>query len=123
MKNLNEDFIKDCRRKLIETRTELLNRLRSAHAEFCTRESFAGDEVDQSVNALEEHTFLVNQERMRFQILEIDQALSRIETGRYGICEETDEPIELERLKTIPWTRLSIEGAEIREQLLKQKVT
>ena len=123
MKSLNENLISECRRQLIETRAELLNRIRSAHRDFCARDVSAGDEVDQSVSVLEEHAFLVNQERMRFQLLEIEHALGRMEIGTYGICEETEEPIEPERLKMIPWTRLSIEGAEIREQILKQKVT
>lgn len=39
----------------------------------------------------------------------------RIEKGTFGKCEETDEPIEPQRLIAIPWTRLSVEGAEIRE--------
>jgi DnaK suppressor protein len=47
-------------------------------------------------------------------------ALSRIESGTYGICEETEEQIEHERLLAIPWTRLSIEGAEIRESIKKR---
>ena len=47
-------------------------------------------------------------------------ALSRIDSGTYGICEETEEVVEAERLLAIPWTRLSIEGAEIRESLNKR---
>jgi DnaK suppressor protein len=43
-----------------------------------------------------------------------------MESGAYGICEETEEMIENERLLAIPWTRLSIEGAEIRESLKKR---
>ena len=37
-----------------------------------------------------------------------------------GTVEETEELIEPERLRAIPWTRLSIEGAEIRESLTKR---
>ncbi len=50
-------------------------------------------------------------------LLEIDYALARIENGKYGVCEETQELIETERLLALPQTRLSIEGAEIRESL------
>ena len=58
---------------------------------------------------------LTVQERIRNQLFEIDMALGRIERGVFGICEETFEKIETERLLAIPFTRLSIEGAEIRE--------
>ena len=47
-------------------------------------------------------------------------ALARIEQGTFGVCEETEEVIESERLLAIPWTRLSIEGAEIREAVSRR---
>lgn len=40
-------------------------------------------------------------------LYEIDQALNRIFDGTYGICELTGEPIEVDRLRAIPWTRFS----------------
>jgi len=40
-------------------------------------------------------------------LYEIEQALNRIRSGTYGICEITGEPIEPERLMAIPWTRFS----------------
>jgi DnaK suppressor protein len=83
-------------------------------------EKNGGDEVDQTVAQLAENHFLISQERMYAQLLEIDQALARIENGTYGICEETEEPIEIDRLFAVPWTRLSIEGAEIQEAMLRK---
>ncbi len=38
-------------------------------------------------------------------LYEIDEALRRIEEGRYGICEISGKPIEKERLKAIPYAR------------------
>jgi RNA polymerase-binding transcription factor DksA len=38
-------------------------------------------------------------------LYEIEQALNRIANGTYGICEVTGQPIELDRLRAIPWTR------------------
>lgn len=43
---------------------------------------------------------------------EVNQALSRIETGTYGKCELTGKQIPAERLKAIPWTRFSKEAEE-----------
>lgn len=113
---INEQLIGECRSKLIRLKMDLLNRARTAQANFIQQEK-TGDEIDQTVAQLEEHSFLVNQERLRSQILEVELALARIENGTFGICEETEELIEAERLLAIPWTRLSIEGAEIREAL------
>jgi RNA polymerase-binding transcription factor DksA len=41
----------------------------------------------------------------RGALYEIDQALHRIRTGTYGICEYTGKAIERRRLEVIPWTR------------------
>ena len=40
-------------------------------------------------------------------LLEIEEALDRIRTGRYGVCEATGKRIERARLEAIPWTRFS----------------
>ena len=43
-------------------------------------------------------------------LYEIDEAMQRIESGDYGVCELTGEPIEAERLTAIPWTRFSMQA-------------
>jgi DnaK suppressor protein len=40
-------------------------------------------------------------------LFEIEEALNRIKTRRYGICEATGQPIPADRLEAIPWTRFS----------------
>ncbi|MBC7753356.1 MAG: TraR/DksA family transcriptional regulator [Moraxellaceae bacterium] len=105
---------------LLKMKQMLLNQMSFLKAEFNLVDKSKGDESDQSVAHQEEHSFLITQSRYKFQLMEIDYALSRIENGSYGICEETLEPIEDVRLKAIPWTRYSIEGAEIREATLKK---
>ena len=41
-------------------------------------------------------------------LYEIDEALRRIEAGTYGICEATNQPIEYERLKVLPFARYCV---------------
>jgi RNA polymerase-binding transcription factor DksA len=45
-------------------------------------------------------------------IYEIEEAINRIETGVYGTCEMTGQPIEPERLEAIPWTRFAMEAQQ-----------
>lgn len=111
---ISENLIQECKKRLLITKQELLNRFRAAQRELVLSER-GGDEADQSAAHIEEHSFLISQDRMRNQLVEIEMALARIEQGTFGICEETEEIIEPERLLAIPWTRLSIEGAEQRE--------
>lgn len=120
MTETSNNLVLECRKRLLRMKDELLNRVRSAHAELSITDKMSGDEIDQTVAQLEENSFLINQERLRHQLLEIESALARIEKGLFGICEETHEPIEPNRLLAIPYTRLSIEGAEIREALTKK---
>lgn len=114
------DLYSECRKKLLKMKADLLNRAKQATTEFNQISKSSGDEIDQSAAHQEEHAFLVNQSRIKSQLLEVEFALARIENGTYGICEETEEKIETERLLAIPWTRLSIEGAEIREAAQKK---
>ncbi len=45
-------------------------------------------------------------------IYEIDEALARMDSGTYGICEMTGEPIERERLKVLPHARHCVKAQE-----------
>lgn len=116
---LTEKLVKDCKEKLLKTKMDLLNRTKEAREKLDLGEK-GGDEADQTMRLLAEQEMLNLNDRLRSQLFEIESALGRIESGAFGFCEETEEPIEVERLKAIPWTRLSIEGAEIRESMNKR---
>jgi DnaK suppressor protein len=122
MSKVSKDLVNQCKGKLLKSKTEILNRIQEAKEGLNSNndDSKGGDEGDQTLRALAEAEFLSMNERLRKQLVEIEMALARIETGSYGVCEETEELIETERLLAIPWTRLSIEGAEIRETMQKR---
>lgn len=121
MNHLSPDILQSCKKKLLETKMDLLNRAKDTEKQLREMlDKASGDEADQSNAILTENEVLSNQERIRYQLMEIDTALSKIERGTYGVCEETEEPIEPARLLAIPWTRLSIEGAEVREAIQKR---
>jgi DnaK suppressor protein len=119
MAQMTEQLLKECRSKLLQVKAEILNRVKEARNDL-NSDDRGGDEADQTVRVLAESELLNMHERLRYQLIEIESALARIENGTYGVCEETDEVIEVERLRAIPWTRLSIEGAEIRESMNKR---
>ena len=41
-------------------------------------------------------------------LFEIDAAIRRLEDGTYGICEISNEPINIERLQALPYVRYTI---------------
>lgn len=117
---ITKSLVQQCKIKLLDMKGRLLNQLRDQR-EFLANRDFSGDEGDLSVHASDENQLYVRNMRVREHLLEVEFALSRIENGQYGLCEETQEPIESERLLALPWTRLSIEGAEIREAQRRRK--
>ena len=49
-------------------------------------------------------------------LVEVNEALRRIEDGTYGICEGRGEPIPKQRLKAIPWARYCVACATLLEK-------
>ncbi|HEY9318521.1 MAG TPA: TraR/DksA C4-type zinc finger protein, partial [Achromobacter sp.] len=50
----------------------------------------------------------------------VQQSIARIDSGEYGWCEETGEPIGVPRLLARPTATLSLEAQERRE--MRQKL-
>lgn len=117
---ITQKILQECKRKLLESKEQLLNQIQEARSNFHSSDEKGGDEADQTIRVLAEAEFLNRSERIRIQLVEIESALGRIESGTFGVCEETEEEIETDRLLAIPWTRLSIEGAEMRESMKKR---
>ncbi len=69
----------------------------------------------------EEHALeLRTRDRERKLLKKIAQSLARVESGDYGYCDETGEPIGLARLLARPTATLSLEAQQRRE--MKQKM-
>lgn len=69
----------------------------------------------------EEHALeLRTRDRERKLLKKIQQSIARIDSGDYGYCEETGEPIGIPRLLARPTATLSLEAQERRE--MKQKM-
>ena len=69
----------------------------------------------------EEHALeLRTRDRERKLLKKVAQSLTRLETGEYGYCDETGEPIGLARLMARPTATLSLEAQQRRE--MKQKM-
>ncbi len=117
---LSKEVIEKCRQKLIQRKENLLNQMQTTQTNMSFSENRKGDEADQTAQLLEEKAFLKQNERIHAELSAIEMALSRMEKGSYGLCEETGEPIAPERLLALPWTSLSIEGAEMRESMQKK---
>ncbi len=118
MDESRKKLTEECKKRLLKIKQERLNGMKTLQSSLS--HEMTGDEADMAQALSDQHTAITQRERLISDLYEIDQALQRIENESYGICEETEEPIEAERLRAVPWTRLSLAGAEIRERMKKR---
>jgi len=74
------------------------------------------DLADRASSESERSLELRTRDRQRKLIAKLDQAISRIDEGTYGYCEETGEPISVRRLDARPIATLSVEAQERHEK-------
>jgi len=87
--------------------------LRKSHSELSSMPVYMADigtdsyEIEKTLGLMDSEMKLV---------VEINDALARIENGTYGICEGSGEPIPKKRLKAVPWARYCIACASLLEK-------
>ena len=74
------------------------------------------DIVDRATSETDRSLELRARDRQRKLVAKLNEALARIESGTYGYCEETGEPIGLKRLDARPIATLSVEAQELHER-------
>ncbi len=97
------------RKQLLELRREILREIRhdlkeereGQAAEGRDTYDIASDERDREINLL-----LTDRERKK--LLLVDDALQRVDSGEYGVCDECGEDIAPGRLEAMPFTRLCV---------------
>jgi DnaK suppressor protein len=70
------------------------------------------DPMDAATRATEENELLGLARQERAELAEIDRALAKFDRGTYGVSELSGRPIEVERLRAIPWARLTADEQE-----------
>jgi DnaK suppressor protein len=94
---------------LLARRAELMGEAgRTAHGMGDDAEGYP-DPTDRGNLESDRNLLLRIRDRERKLISKIEEALGRIADGTFGLCEECDEPIAVERLKARPVTTLCIE--------------
>ena len=105
------------RQKLLRWRADLLREADGTLASLSQGGILEADITDRASVETDRALELRTRDRARKLIAKIDQALARVETGTYGYCEESGEPIGLKRLEARPIATLSIEAQERHERM------
>ena len=105
---------------LLERRAEIIGDVAGLEA---ARNASSGDlsnvplhMADVGTDNYEQEFTLGLMESERKTVVEIDEALQRIEQGIYGVCMISAKPISRPRLEAKPWAKYSIEVARERER-------
>lgn len=113
---MNERQREYFRRKLINWKEEILRDSEDTLTAMQSDTESHPDLVDRASSEGDRAIELRARDRQRKLISKIDAALSRIVDGSYGFCEETGEPISLQRLDARPIATLSLEAQERHER-------
>lgn len=105
------------RQKLLRWRAELVTDSSGTLRNLKEESLLKPDLTDRASLETERAIELRTRDRERKLISKIDAALHRIDSGTYGYCEETEEPIGIRRLEARPIATLSIEAQERHERM------
>jgi RNA polymerase-binding transcription factor len=97
----------DVRAALEEQRRYRIAQLDEPAGKPATHASASSGAPDEVVHALKSGA--------RFALAEIEAALSRMDAGRYGICQACDAAIPIERLEVLPMAALCLNCQQARD--------
>ncbi len=121
---MNQKEVTFFRQLLKERMQEILAEAGKTVEDMDEEENFP-DPTDRASLESNRNFVLRIRDRERRLLMKIQEALSRLDEGKYGICESCGEPIGIARLKARPVTTLCIDcksDQEVEERKLKRLV-
>ena len=117
---MNDTQLGFFRHKLLALRDDILNNAGET-AEHLREDAVVVPDPADRATIEEEHALeLRTRDRERKLLKKIEQSIQLIDSGEYGYCDETGEPIGIGRLLARPTATLSLEAQQRRE--MKQKM-
>lgn len=108
---------------LLADRERMLRSAVDERGELRDRErADVGDSLDESLEESIASTQLRLRDREKWLLEKIEQALTRIQEGTFGLCEECEEEIGFARLKARPVANLCIDCKETEERNEKTRL-
>jgi DnaK suppressor protein len=117
---MNEQQLDFFRARLEQQKADLLNNAEDTTEHLREDTTIVPDPADRATIEEEHALELRTRDRERKLLKKISQSLARLDSGDYGYCDESGEPIGLPRLLARPTATLSLEAQQRRE--MKQKM-
>ena len=113
---MNPKQVEYFRQRLEKARTDLRRELDAIPSPEFNSSDREGDQTDHASANSEREFEIQNRERVQMLVRQAERALSKLENGTYGYCDDTGEPIDLKRLMAQPATSLSLAAQQARER-------
>ena len=114
---LNQKDLKRFKKILEENKRVVLNSAKKTLSEELVYDTDdLPDEIDQASSEYNQSLAARLRDREKFLLKKIEDALARIETNTYGICEICEEDISIKRLEARPVTTMCIRCKEEQEK-------
>ena len=113
---MNAEQLSYFRGKLLNWKDDILREAAATMAQLKSEPLQEADITDRASSESDWSIHLRTRDRQRKLISKIDGALRRIDTGEYGFCDVTGEPISLARLEARPIATMTIEAQERHER-------
>ena len=109
--DFSKKFIDEMKKALENMKKEVLDKIDAINSEL-TEKSEAKEEGDIVQEVVDKNLKANFAARERGKLVQINQALSKIEAGTYGYCVDTEEPISEQRLRANPLALRTVEAQE-----------
>jgi DnaK suppressor protein len=110
------------KKKLLKQRQDLLSEAEhTLNNKISTEKESFPDPTDQAVAELDNNFLLRLRGREQKLLKKIDEAISRIDGGTYGVCESCGGEISIKRLEARPVTTLCIDCKTQQEEEEKRQ--
>jgi DnaK suppressor protein len=105
------------RERLVHQRQDIINMVkRDQRAGQEASDDTTDDIVDRANNAYHRELMFALSDGERGLLLQVDEALRRIELGTFGTCTHCGTTIAAARLQALPWARYCIDCQELQEK-------
>lgn len=124
-KPLSRKELSEFRRLLEDERVRLLEELEAMEEHTPEVEDQVGmdigggydeDLADVASSTFEREKGLALESSVQQMLAQVEEALGRIEDGTYGICQRCGDPIDIARLRVLPFATLCIRCKELEEK-------
>ncbi len=100
--------VKELYERLLEEQQRVTQGMGERLSDAISDSDQLADEIDIARRHTEQAYLMRFADKERKLLGEIAHAIEKFQTGEYGICEGTDDPIGFNRLLLRPWTRYSV---------------